>query len=88
MKNKLKGKSKLNVAFDPDLGIGLNEKIHVEDLFSHGCVARIVQMHKDIRGKYIVTLEGLARFKSRQTTMEKQVPYVQMQIFDETGTFL
>ena len=34
-----------------------------KDLFSYGCLARIASLSKDSRGYYVLTMEGISRFK-------------------------
>jgi Lon protease-like protein len=73
-------------AFDSELGTSINESISNNDFFEYGVVARVVQIHKDLMGKFVVTLEGFVRCKVLEFKRSGEILTVNTQIFGEPGT--
>ncbi len=63
----------------------MQEPISDEDLFGYGVVARVVQIHKDLKGKFVVTLEGFVRCKMLKFMHSSEVITATVQISSEPG---
>nr|KAJ3422976.1 hypothetical protein HK105_005101 [Polyrhizophydium stewartii] len=72
-------------AFDPENGEDLSKPIPPEDLFGWGCAARILDISKTnsqerrlTQTTYLVTLEGIARFKVLEVT--RNTPFLEASV--------
>ncbi|KAI8897459.1 Lon protease C-terminal proteolytic domain-containing protein [Globomyces pollinis-pini] len=85
-KSKKKKDAKFNkvlTAFDGSLGVKLTDPIKTEDLFGWGTVARIADFKVDSKKNYIITLEGIARFKVSNLTTENSYYIAKMKVYPE-----